>query len=52
MSSADPQVLDPAIAARLKRELFEEDFSRSYELTTPVAVDWVDLLSDQLLVDF
>ena len=43
---------DPRFAARLKRELFEEDFSRSYELTEPVAVDWVDLLSDQLLVDF
>jgi cardiolipin synthase A/B len=43
---------DPQFAARLKRELFEEDFSRSYELTGPVAVDWVDLLSDQLLVDF
>jgi cardiolipin synthase A/B len=43
---------DPAFAARLKRELFDEDFSRSYELNAPVAVDWVDLLSDQLLVDF
>jgi cardiolipin synthase A/B len=43
---------DSQFAARLKRELFEEDFSRSYELTEPVAVDWVDLLSDQLLVDF
>ena len=43
---------DPAFAARLNRELFEEDFSRSYELTAPVAVDWVDLLSDQVLVDF
>jgi phosphatidylserine/phosphatidylglycerophosphate/cardiolipin synthase-like enzyme len=43
---------DPAFAARLRRDLFEEDFSRSYELTAPIAVDWVDLLSDQLLVDF
>jgi len=43
---------DPGFAARLKHELFEEDFSRSYELTVPVPVDWVDLLSDQLLVDF
>jgi cardiolipin synthase A/B len=43
---------DPRFAARLKQELFEEDFSRSFELTAPVAVDWVDLLSDQLLVDF
>jgi phosphatidylserine/phosphatidylglycerophosphate/cardiolipin synthase-like enzyme len=43
---------DPGFAARLKRELFEEDFSRSYELTEPVAVDWGDYLSDQILVDF
>jgi cardiolipin synthase A/B len=43
---------DPDFASRLKRALFEEDFSRSYELTELVAVDWVDLLADQLLVDF
>jgi cardiolipin synthase len=43
---------DPRFAARVKRELFEEDFSRSHELTEPVAVDWVDFLSDQVLVDF
>jgi phosphatidylserine/phosphatidylglycerophosphate/cardiolipin synthase-like enzyme len=43
---------DPGFVARVKHELFEEDFSRSYELTEPVAVDWVDFLSDQLLVDF
>ncbi len=40
---------DPAFAARLKRELFEEDFSRSYELTEPVSVEWMDLLADLLL---
>lgn len=43
---------DPGFVGRVKRELFDEDFSRSYELTEAVAVDWVDLLSDQLLVDF
>ena len=43
---------DRAFAARLKEELFEEDFSRSYELTEPIAVDWVDFLTDQVLVDF
>jgi phosphatidylserine/phosphatidylglycerophosphate/cardiolipin synthase-like enzyme len=43
---------DAAFAARLKTELFEEDFSRSYELTEPIAVDWVDFLTDQMLVDF
>ena len=43
---------DATFTTRLRRELFEEDFSRSFELTDPVAVDWVDLLSDQVLVDF
>ncbi len=43
---------DPAFAARLKKELFDEDFSRCYELTEPIAVDWVDFLTDQILVDF
>lgn len=43
---------DPAFAADLKRELFDEDFARSYELTHPVSVDWVDFLADQVLVDF
>ncbi len=43
---------DPAFAARLKHDLFEEDFARSDPLTEPIAVDWVDFLSDQLLVDF
>lgn len=40
---------DPAFAARLKRELFEEDFSRSYELTEPVAIEWMDFLADLAL---
>ena len=43
---------DPAFAARVKQELFEEDFSRSYQLTEPISVDWMDVLADQLLVDF
>ena len=43
---------EATFTTRLRRELFEEDFSRSFELTDPVAVDWVDLLSDQVLVDF
>ncbi len=43
---------DPAFSARVKKELFDEDFSRCYELTEPIAVDWVDFLSDQILVDF
>jgi cardiolipin synthase len=44
--------LDPAFAARLEHELFDDDFSRAYELKEPIAVDWLDLLSDQVLVDF
>ena len=43
---------DPAFAARLKRELFEEDFSRSYELTEPVSIEWVDFLTDLVLEGF
>jgi phosphatidylserine/phosphatidylglycerophosphate/cardiolipin synthase-like enzyme len=40
---------DPAFATRLKRELFEEDFDRSYELSEPVSIEWVDFLADLLL---
>jgi phosphatidylserine/phosphatidylglycerophosphate/cardiolipin synthase-like enzyme len=43
---------DPAFSARVKKELFEEDFSRCYEMSEPIAVDWVDFLTDQILVDF
>jgi len=40
---------DPAFAGRLKHELFEEDFSQSYELTEPVSIEWVDFLADLAL---
>jgi cardiolipin synthase len=40
---------DPAFPARLKHELFEEDFTRSYELTEPVPVEWMDFLADFVL---
>ena len=43
---------DPAFAARLKHELFDEDFGRSYELAEPISVDWVDFLADRLLENF
>jgi cardiolipin synthase len=43
---------DPAFAASLKRDLFEPDFARSYELTQPISVDWVDFLADVLLEGF
>jgi phosphatidylserine/phosphatidylglycerophosphate/cardiolipin synthase-like enzyme len=42
---------DPDFAARLKKDLFDEDFSRSDELTEPISVDWMDFLADQVLVD-
>jgi cardiolipin synthase len=40
---------DPAFAAQVKHDLFEEDFVRSYELTQPLSVDWVDFLADLVL---
>jgi len=43
---------DPDFAARLKHDLFEEDFARSHRLTEPVSVDWVDFLADFLLEGF
>ncbi len=43
---------DPAFAASLKRELFEEDFARSYQLTEPVSVEWLDLLANLVLENF
>jgi len=43
---------DPALAAQLKHDLFEEDFARSYELTAPVSVDWVDFMTDLVLEGF
>ncbi len=33
---------DPAMVGRLKRELFEADFKRSREITSPVPLDWTD----------
>jgi cardiolipin synthase len=43
---------DPAFAATLKRDLFKQDFARSYELTAPISVDWVDYLTDVMLEGF
>jgi len=40
---------DEGFAASLKSDLFEPDFGRSYKLTEPIAVDWVDFLSDLAL---
>jgi phosphatidylserine/phosphatidylglycerophosphate/cardiolipin synthase-like enzyme len=43
---------DPRFAARLKKDVFEADFARSYELSSPISVDWVDFLADLLLEGF
>jgi phosphatidylserine/phosphatidylglycerophosphate/cardiolipin synthase-like enzyme len=43
---------DPGFAARLKRELFEDDFAHSYELTRTISVDWGDFLADLVLEGF
>ena len=40
---------DPAVAARLKQDLFEQDFAHACELTDPISVDWVDFLADLVL---
>jgi len=43
---------DPVFASTVKHDLFEEDFARSYELTEPVSVEWIDFLADVLLENF
>ena len=43
---------DPGFAATLKRDLFVEDFARSYELTQPVSVEWMDFLAGAILENF
>ncbi len=43
---------DPSFVARVKSDLFEGDFARSYQLTAPISVDWVDFLADFLLEGF
>ena len=37
---------DPQFAATVKRDLFQADFARCYELTQPVSVEWLDSLAD------
>ena len=43
---------DPGFAAKVKRELFEEDFERSSELKEPVSLEWMDLLAELVLENF
>ena len=40
---------DPRFADRLKHDLFEQDFSRCYELSEPVSVEWMDFVAGALL---
>ena len=43
---------NPAFAAQLKHNLFEEDFRHSYELIEPVPVAWTDFLADVVVEGF
>jgi hypothetical protein len=43
---------DPVFSAQVKHDLFDEDFARSYELTQPISLEWVDFLADVLLEGF
>jgi cardiolipin synthase len=43
---------DPEITSRVKRDLFEADFGRSYQLAEPVSIDWIDSLADLALEGF
>jgi phosphatidylserine/phosphatidylglycerophosphate/cardiolipin synthase-like enzyme len=43
---------DPAFAAEVRRDLFEQDVARSYELKEPLSVGWADFASDFLLQSF
>jgi hypothetical protein len=36
----------------LKHDLFEEDFTRSYQLDQSISVDWVDFMADTVLEGF
>jgi cardiolipin synthase A/B len=43
---------DPAFSGQLKHDLFEEDFTHSYELTKPITIGWSDFLADLMLEGF
>jgi phosphatidylserine/phosphatidylglycerophosphate/cardiolipin synthase-like enzyme len=40
---------DPAFAAKLKHDLFEEDFTHCFELSDPVTVEWMDFVAGFVL---
>jgi cardiolipin synthase A/B len=43
---------DPGFSTQLKRQLFEEDFARSFELKEPISVEWQDVLADLVMENF
>lgn len=43
---------DPDIVGRLRRDLFEVDFTKSRELRAPLAVEWTDHVTDGILGQF
>lgn len=42
----------PAIAEKLRTELFETDFKKSYELRQPIEVNWTDHIAESILNQF
>ncbi len=49
---ADLATSDAGFAARFRRELFETDVQKSFELKEPAPVDWTDHLADSILNQF
>ena len=43
---------DPMFAQKLKHDIFEADFNRSFQLTAPVSVAWADWLADLVVEGF
>jgi cardiolipin synthase A/B len=43
---------DPGFAAQLRRDLFETDFGKSFELKEAISVGWSDHLADSILNQF
>lgn len=43
---------DPLFASKLKHQLFEQDFGRSYELKELISLDWQDFVSDVVMENF
>jgi len=49
---ADLATSDPGFARGFRKELFETDFEKAYELKQPVPVGWSDHLADSILNQF